>query len=440
MLRGELDYGQQLSSKFARDDPQRLPAGSIPYPPTFQLFARIGADKQPRKAPLTLLDSRPLGDYPANVAAASSSLPRKTPGRTRDSLEPMASTGDNAGSSAATRFGEESCELVNGHKRNRPMIRVGHPCGLFNRVDVITTAYVLARVRGEEEIEIVWEINDRHMPIGFRELFTSLPLGRVVEENLEPEVAQSYLEASSTLPADYRDSEYYGEMLRRLLANVVPDVLSEVTAFTDRHFHPGGASGGTTIGVHVRRSEHPLPLCPYAQPLRYYEAVLRSFPEGTRFFVSTDSQEAFRWLQARFGDRVFQRPKVHDNRSSVAGIREGLIDMLLLSRCSAIVGTYGSSFSGVAAMAGKRPVLMLKAFPRIPHGWPSFSRSRWLWAYRHVFVEATMWRRWYIWVARPQLVRIPRIPARCIRIVRSYASAIRAPQATGGSGEGPGRR
>jgi hypothetical protein len=319
------------------------------------------------------------------------------------------------------------------------MLRVGHPCGLFNRVDVITTAYLLARMRGDEEVEIIWPIDDRHMPIGFHDLFTSLPIGRVVEEDLDPEVAQFYFDATATLPSDYRDSEYYGEMLRRLLANVVPDVLSEVTAFTDMYFHPGGAPGGTTIGVHVRRSEYPLPLCPYAQPLRYYEAVIRSFPEETRFFVSTDSQEAFRWLQGRFRDRVFQRPKAHDNRSSVAGIREGFIDMLLLSRCSAIVGTYGSSFSGIAAMAGKRPVLMLKTFPRIPNGWPSFSRWRWLWACRHVFVEATMWRRWYIWVLRPQLVRIPRIPARCMRIVQSYASARRALHATDGSGEGSGR-
>jgi hypothetical protein len=220
------------------------------------------------------------------------------------------------------------------------------------------------------------------------------------------------------LPSDYRESEYYGEMLRRLLATVVPDVSSEVRAFVDRYFHPGGESRGTTIGIHVRRAEFPLPLCPYAQPLRYYEAVIRSLPEDTRFFVSTDSQEAFRWLRARFGDRVFQRPKVHDNRSSVAGIREGLIDMLLLSRCSAIVGTYGSSFSGIAGLAGKRPVLMVKTLPQIPPGWPSFSRWRWLWAHRHVFVEATMWQRWFLWVVRPRAARIPRIPARCLRILR----------------------
>ena len=191
------------------------------------------------------------------------------------------------------------------------MIRVGHPCGLFNRVDVITTAYLLARMRGEQEVEIVWPINDRHMPIGFHELFTSLPFGRVVEEDLDPEVAQFYFDATAALPSDYRESEFYGEMLRRLLANVVPDVLSEVTAFTDRYFHSGGAiQARTTIGIHVRRSEHPLPLCPYAQPLRYYEAVIRSFPGGDSLLCEHGFAGSVPLAsEPGSADRVFQRPK-----------------------------------------------------------------------------------------------------------------------------------
>lgn len=302
------------------------------------------------------------------------------------------------------------------------MLRVGHHCGLFNRVDVIVTGYVVADKQGEQELEVLWPLNDRHMPVGFHSLFTGLPHGRVLEEEIDAEVAQRYERDSAALPPDYRrSSPLYGQMLRQLLAKAVPEVRDEVDAFVRQHF--GGDSRGLTIGVHVRRSEAPRPLCPEAQPLRYYEAVMNSCPAGTRFFISTDSQEAFRWLKARFGDRAFQRPKVHDDRSSVAGVREGFIDMLLLSRCDGVIGTFGSSFSATAALAGDIPIMFVKAFPEVDERWPHFDRKRWMWAYRHLFVETTMWKRWYLWVVKPHVARIGRIPARLRRMVRGDAVA-----------------
>ena len=301
------------------------------------------------------------------------------------------------------------------------MLRVGHHCGLFNRVDVIVTGYVLADMQGEQELEVLWPLNDRHMPVSFHALFTGLPRGRVLEEEIDREVAQRYARDSGALPADYRRSRLYRDMLQQLLAKAVPEVRDEVEGFVAAHF--GHSPGAKTIGVHVRRSEAPRPLCPEAQPLRYYEAVMKSFPSETRFFISTDSQEAFRWLKSRFGDRVFQRPKVHDDRSSVAGVREGFIDMLLLSRCEGIIGTFGSSFSGTAALVGDVPIMFVKAVPELDARWSHFDRWRWWWAYRHVVVETTMWRRWYLWVVKPQLARVGRIPARLRRLVRGDAVA-----------------
>ena len=153
---------------------------------------------------------------------------------------------------------------------------------------------------------------------------------------------------------------------------------------------------------------------------------MKSFPRDARFFVSTDSKEAFRWLQARFGNRVFERPKVHDNRTSVAGVREWFVDLLLLSRCAAVIGTGRSSFSHIAALSGRRPIVRVKTFPKIPINWPSFNRWRWLWSYRHFLVESTFWRTWLFYVVRPQAVRISKIPGRCLRIVRTSAAKISA--------------
>jgi hypothetical protein len=279
------------------------------------------------------------------------------------------------------------------------------------------------------------------MPARFDELFTGLPRGRVVERSVPPDVMQDYYAAAAPLPPDYRDSKFYIETLARVMANAIPEVQAEVTAFAVKHFGGTSPSTASTIAVHIRRVEPRVvvkelypgssrqlsitsadfitrQLCEFAQPLRYYEAVMNSFPRETRFFVSTDSQDAFHWLQTRFGNRVFQRPKKHDNRTSVDGVREWLIELLLLSRCAAVIGTGRSSFSHVAALAGGRPVVRVKAFPKIPADWPFFNRWRWLWAYRHFFVESTFWRTWWFFAIRPHALRLLKIPGRFIRIIQ----------------------
>lgn len=281
---------------------------------------------------------------------------------------------------------------------------------------------MLAKRQGESDIQILWPLNDRHMPVTFNQLFTSLPRGQISEQEIEPNCLEAFYAARATLPANFRDSDEYGRLLRSILANVVPEVSSEVTKFTDTHFPSGPAKNSPTVGVHIRRSEHPMPLCEFAQPLRYYEAVMRSFPSNTRFFVSTDSQEAFRWLSSRFENRIFQQDKRRDDRSSIAGVREGLIDLLLLSRCNAIIGTSDSSFSRAAGIAGDCPVLWVKDFPSIPPNWPAFNHTRWLWSYRHFFLESTFWRRWLYWTVRPYAICIPRIPSRCGKIAAGLFS------------------
>src|SRR5512132_4245055 len=118
------------------------------------------------------------------------------------------------------------------------MLQVGHPCGLCNRLDVITTGYLFARERGEKNLEVIWPVNNQ-MPASFRDLFTALPNGRVVECNLDPRAWRDhpawrdFHSLIASLPANYRDSEFYTEMLARLVANAVPEVQAEVSAFAE---------------------------------------------------------------------------------------------------------------------------------------------------------------------------------------------------------------
>jgi hypothetical protein len=64
-------------------------------------------------------------------------------------------------------------------------------------------------------------------------------------------------------------------------------------------------------------------------------------------------------------------------------------------------------------------------------GWLSFRRWRWLRAYRDIFVEATMWQRWFLWlfVLKPLAYR-EFLLAAC-ESSDWYASAIRMRDAQG---------
>lgn len=106
------------------------------------------------------------------------------------------------------------------------------------------------------------------------------------------------------------------------------------------------------IGVHVRRTDNILSRSrsPLTSFIDIMDADIRNNPKA-RFFLATDDVETRRALVGRYGRRILY----HDNilsRDSVAGMRDALIDLYCLSRTRKIVGSYWSSFSGMAAEIG----------------------------------------------------------------------------------------
>jgi hypothetical protein len=74
------------------------------------------------------------------------------------------------------------------------------------------------------------------------------------------------------------------------------------------------------------------------------------------FFVVSDSDDAVSQLQERYGrERVLHFPRSTarlDSWCSVEGVREDLIDMLLLARSSCLFVTYFSTFGETAWWLG----------------------------------------------------------------------------------------
>ena len=264
-------------------------------------------------------------------------------------------------------------------KNKTPIIAV-HVCGLCNRLDTIVAGYCLAEVL-KKELIVQWPLHDFHMPVHFKDLFTALPDGVEVHETKNFDEAAGVLfeeQIEKYLPAAYRSQEMYRRHLKKIAAMAHPQVLSAVKEFTE------GQKLESSIGVHIRRKESNALVSPLAQPLAFYAAEMRSFSNSQHFFICTDEPEAFTYMRKHFKDRVIQREKTYNNRSTAEGCREGFIDMLLLSHTQTIVGTSGSSFSGLAAMIGDRHCKFVVNI---------WSQTWSIWLLYAVFAEATLWKK-----------------------------------------------
>lgn len=78
---------------------------------------------------------------------------------------------------------------------------------------------------------------------------------------------------------------------------------------------------------------------------------------NANFYVTTDDARVEDALRERFAPQrlVFYEGKLLD-RDSKAGIEDALIDMLALSRCSKILGSYQSTFSLIPSIMGGIPL------------------------------------------------------------------------------------
>lgn len=111
--------------------------------------------------------------------------------------------------------------------------------------------------------------------------------------------------------------------------------------------------GCKTIGMHIRRTDHEeaMQRSPLDLFLKKAAEILESDSENN-IFLATDDAEVESEMRKHFNGKIIcQNEKVMD-RNSIAGIRCGFIDMLSLSKCKKIYGSYGSTFSQIASYFG----------------------------------------------------------------------------------------
>lgn len=115
---------------------------------------------------------------------------------------------------------------------------------------------------------------------------------------------------------------------------------------------------GHCVGVHVRRTDHTEAIA--NSPLALFAERMQKELEAdadTSFFVATDDKEVRRELKELLPDAklIFPQSDVID-RDSKEGIEEAFVEMLALSKCRKILGSYNSTFSLLPSYIGNIPL------------------------------------------------------------------------------------
>lgn len=276
-----------------------------------------------------------------------------------------------------------------GKKRGITLVPVG---GLANRMRAIASAVELSRICNCD-LNVYW-FRDKGLNAHFRDVFCAMEDDRIriIEENffnkvlfdrprkhnlwipllpqkfifdkciyenrvkeychnislLESSVNQGELYVASCYPL----IEYKNSLLSELFVpekNINDFVLSRISKMSDYR-----------IGVHIRRTDNTVSIINSPDEL-FYSAIdeeIRLNPLTT-IYLATDSDDVKSTFRKKYGDRLFTSGQTVD-RSSLIGISEAVTEMYTLSKMSKIYGSWGSTYSEVAAALGNIPVFMLK--------------------------------------------------------------------------------
>jgi hypothetical protein len=246
-------------------------------------------------------------------------------------------------------------------------------CGLCNRIQVVACATLLAADTGRE-LFVNW-LPRHDCGAGYEDIF--LPGARTLEDLPDHTVSYSSVQRHPAVAPEkyasllgeranerfggirrdpgqtlavfschqflgYFHDPRFGPTVRELCKRVRPDITQVVHEFRERWFAP------RTVGVHIRRGDW--------RGQRgldfYFDAMHRAGDAG--FFVSTDEPEIFETVQQRFPGAV-RYPATSFQRGDAGAVRDAMVDVLLLSSTSYLIGTPGSSFSAMAQTIGDIP-------------------------------------------------------------------------------------
>ena len=136
----------------------------------------------------------------------------------------------------------------------------------------------------------------------------------------------------------------YLDIIHKLKIN--SEIIEYVSEFTD--------TWDDMVGVHIRSWYCPKKVF---HSNEIFENQIDKLPEDKKFFFCSDNSDVQQHFVDKYGDRVvtYERQMFNDPRLAESGHHDDIqlttdafIELLMLSKCATIVGTYASSFDELA--------------------------------------------------------------------------------------------
>ncbi len=260
--------------------------------------------------------------------------------------------------------------------------------GLANRLRGIASAKILADHTGRRLL-LNWEPSKNECNISWEDLFVNqleryhLPFSSFQKGvNLYDDTGSHdfYWDAPQLLAQNKSDvvamrtfrnfrpkgmtEEDFRHAKSRFYNSLVPisAVDGVVSKMRERHF-----KDNDVIGVHIRRTDYYSymvknlsSIAPTGLFVKTMRDILRTNPK-TKFFLATDDKNEEQLVGNNLKDAVIVYGKKAARRSTVEGIQDALIDWLLLSKTSRIIGSYRSSFNEEASIV---KMIKLETIPK----------------------------------------------------------------------------
>ena len=123
------------------------------------------------------------------------------------------------------------------------------------------------------------------------------------------------------------------------------DIMSRINTLTAQFSE-------NTIGVHIRRTDHIKAMA--ACSVDDYEAEmerLTTADTNVKFFLATDDAAVKQRLETKFAGRIITQ-QTRLSRSDSEGMLGSVVDLWTLAATKKIIGSFGSSYSELAAELG----------------------------------------------------------------------------------------
>ena len=142
---------------------------------------------------------------------------------------------------------------------------------------------------------------------------------------------------------------YHQEVIKSLSPQI--EIKEKVNQFLCQFKSP-------TVGIHVRLGDFVNKYGAALPSMERYVAIIQKItkfcPDAVFILVSDGDEEALKPLLSAGKCKV--RPKVN-MRQSLEGMQDALTDLLILSATDLVVSTPNSSFGGLAAIIGNKPIV-----------------------------------------------------------------------------------